>query len=278
MRLKSGSPSTLTFNFYTDDEPADPGIVTVTIKDAQGATVTTGTASGTGTNPRTFMAPGSLTEGEYVATASGSNGYTETLRFEVTGRHLFTVAEARNSDRELADTVKFSTAELRHYREVVEAEFERITSRSFVPRTVVVTIETTGADAEWVGLFDVRSLVALYGPNGALTVSDYRLDANGVLEGLGSLASGTTLRVVVAYGFLSPPQEVKRVGMLRLRSMLNAENSGIPDRATAFVAAEGGNFTLATAGRNGYETGVPEVDAVLARYNRRVTASMVGIL
>jgi hypothetical protein len=61
-----------------------------------------------------------------------------------------------------------------------------------------------------------------------------------------------------------------------LRSLLTAQRSGIPDRATAFVAAEGGNFTLATPGRNGYETGIPEVDATLKRWKFSVFYDVLG--
>jgi hypothetical protein len=43
------------------------------------------------------------------------------------------------------------------------------------------------------------------------------------------------------------------------------------------VAAEGGNFTLATAGRNGWETGIPEVDAVLKRYKFGIFYDVFGV-
>lgn len=42
-------------------------------------------------------------------------------------------------------------------------------------------------------------------------------------------------------------------------------NQGASDRTTS-MTTEAGTFSLATAGRAGYETGWPDVDAVYFRY------------
>lgn len=215
------------------------------------------------------------TQGVYTARWA-SAAIQEATNFEIVGGFLFTVPEARGADIELADKARFPAADIRGYREVTEAEFERITGRSFTPRTTVVEFQTDGTDDRYLGLFDCAALVALSGPTGPLDVTLYHLDSSGLLSGLKSLAAGTRLKATVDYGFRSVPDDIKRVGILRVRTMLAAERSGIPDRATSFVSAEGGNFTLATAGRNGSETGIPEIDATLARYTYKILRDIVG--
>lgn len=78
--------------------------------------------------------------------------------------------------------------------------------------------------------------------------------------------------LVIEYvaGFTQVPRDIARAGLIRLRSILAAERSAIPDRAVSFVAAEGGTYTLATPGRSGSQTGIPDVDGVLKRYSYRI--------
>ncbi|MEV5080327.1 hypothetical protein AB0K74_16355 [Streptomyces sp. NPDC056159] len=261
--------------FLDDEEPMVAPAVSVTVRDATGETVYTGDAADSGDEWSVTLAP--LSEGVYTVDWTAEGLAVDRTAFEVVGGFLFTLPEARGSDMDLEDSARFPTAELRHYRGVVEDEFERITGRSFTPRTARVGVLADGSSSLFLGYFDVTDLKAVEGPSGAEDIAGWSVNAYGTLTAPYELPDGASYRVTFGYGFGQAPEDVKRAGLMRLRSVLTAERSGIPDRATAFVASEGGNFTLATAGRNGYETGIPEVDAVLKRYKYAIFHDVFGV-
>ncbi|MEU8780063.1 hypothetical protein [Streptomyces sp. NPDC048637] len=275
MRFLSGRGVKLTHTFLDDESPLVVPAVSVTVRDATGQTVYTGDATSSGDEWAATLP--ALPEGVYTVDWTAAGLAVDKGGFEVVGGYLFSLPEARQSDMDLADTVRFSTAELKHYREVVEDEFERITARSFVPRTARVEVEADGTPTLYLGYFDVAELKAVSGPSGAVDMTGWGVDSTGFVRAPCGLPEGDRYTVTFGYGFGQVPEDVKRAGLLRLRSFLTAERSGIPDRATAFVAAEGGNFTLATAGRNGWETGLPEVDAVLKRYKYGIFYDVFGV-
>ncbi|MEU9059015.1 hypothetical protein AB0D13_09100 [Streptomyces sp. NPDC048430] len=275
MRFLSGRGVKLTHTFLDDEESMVVPAVSVTVRDATGQTVYTGDATSSGDEWKTSLP--AQPEGVYTVDWTAAGLAVDRGGFEVVGGFLFTLPEARGSDVDLADKDRFPTAELRHYREVVEDEFETITARSFVPRTTRVEVEADGSSGLYLGYFDVTGLEAVDGPSGAEDVAGWAVDRMGFVRAPYDLPEGARYTVTFVYGFGQVPEDVKRAGLLRLRSVLTAERSGIPDRATAFVAAEGGNFTLATAGRNGYETGIPEVDATLGRYTYRIFYDVLGV-
>lgn len=273
MRFLSGRGITLKHTFEDDESVLNPSAVSVTVL-AEGAEPVT--AQGDGGEGFTAEID-ALPPGFYRAQWVGSDpDVTDVDAFEVVDRFLFTVREARAADSDLEDADDYPASEIAGYRLVIETEFETITGRSFIPRRRVLSFEADGTDLVWLGVHDTRALVALSGPSGPLTVSDYHLDANGLLSGLEGFPEGTRLTATVDYGFEFPPADVKRVGFVRLAFLLAAETSGIPDRATSFVAAEGGTFTLATPGRRGSKTGIPDVDAVLSEYTYDVLADVMG--
>lgn len=275
MRFLSGRAAVLRHTFLDDEEPLSVSAVSVTVRDASGQTVYTGDATGA-TDVWSVSLP-AMPEGVYTVSWVAGTTATDVTRFEVVGGFLFTIPEARGSDFDLADRDRFPAVEVRHYREVVEDEFEAITGRSFVPRVARVLVEADGTRTLFSGYFDAMAVKAVDGPSGALDPEGWTVNAFGVLTAPYDLPEGDRYAVTLAYGFPQVPEDVKRAGLLRLRSLLTAERSGIPDRATAFVAAEGGNFTLATAGRNGWETGIPEVDAALKRYRFGIFYDVLGV-
>jgi hypothetical protein len=274
VRFLSGRAVTLRHTFLDDETPMVVPAVSVTVLDALGATVYTGSATSSGTEWSATLP--AQPEGVYTASWQAGTSATDAETFEVVGGYLFTLPEARGSDMDLADATRFPTAEVKHYREVVEDEFERITGRSFVPRTARVEVEADDSSTLFLGYFDVTALKAVEGPSGSVDLTGWTVASTGFVRAPYELVDGDRYTVTFRYGFGQVPEDVKRAGLLRLRSLLTAERSGIPDRATAFVAAEGGNFTLATPGRNGYETGIPEVDAALTRYKYRIFYDVLG--
>ncbi|MFI8237601.1 hypothetical protein ACIF83_10170 [Streptomyces sp. NPDC085866] len=274
MRFLSGRAVNLSHVFLDDETPMVVSAVTVTVKDATGATVYTGSATSSGTTWSVTVPV--QPQGVYTASWVAGTTATDTTSFEVVGGFLFTIPEARGSDVDLTDTARFTTADVKYYRGVVEDEFERITGRSFVSRTARVEVEADDSSTLLLGYFDVTALVAITGPLGVVDLTGWSVDRMGMVRSPAELVDGDRYTVTFTYGHDQAPEDVKRAGLLRLRSLLTAERSGIPDRATAFVAAEGGNFTLATPGRNGYETGIPEVDATLKRYKFSVLYDVFG--
>lgn len=277
MRFLNGRAVTLRHVFLDDETPMVVPAVSVTVRDSAGQTVYTGDATARVGDEWSVSLP-ALAEGVYTASWQAGTEATDRTTFEVVGGFLFTLPEARGSDVDLEDATRFPTAELKHYRTVVEEEFETITARSFVPRTARVEVEADGTSTLFTGYFDTSALVAVEGPSGPVDVAGWTVNGFGVVAAPygAELVDGDRYTVTLRYGFDQAPEDVKRAALIRLRSLLTAERSGIPDRATAFVSAEGGNFTLATAGRNGYETGIPEVDATLSRYKYRIFYDVLG--
>ncbi|MEU4714686.1 hypothetical protein AB0F73_13655 [Micromonospora purpureochromogenes] len=268
-RYLAGRGVNLAHTFLEDETPLTPAEVTVTVtRDGSSTPAITGTATRAG-DVYTFSA-GMLPEGCYAVRWDGGPLAVDVVTVEVTGGPLFTIPELRASDEDLT-AARFGTAEVRLAREVVEAEFQRITGRSFTPRTAYLAAADFPAPGELLPFRDVRSVTALGPSTGPLAVE--RIGPYGYAP---ELPEGTT-GVEVAYGFTSTPEGIHRAGMLYARWLLNEERSSIPDRATSFQPGDGGTYTLATPGRAGYETGIPTVDAVLEGFrNRLVDAVVIG--
>ncbi|MGW0690285.1 hypothetical protein [Streptomyces sp. NPDC002738] len=204
--------------------------------------------------------------GAYAAFWVYSGGY-ERFTFEAVGTLLVSVGDIRAFEEVLSDRVKFPTLALTRARDVATEEFERITDRSFVVqgRTEMVTASPWGHVP--LTSFDVQSVTGVTYSGGTIDPSAYSLDGTGGLS-FGSLpvSPGTPLAVTYAYGFDRVPDDVRRAALLRVRDLLVSASSGIPDRAVSFQVNDMGTYQLATAGRAGFETGLPDVDAILARY------------
>lgn len=265
-RYLTGRAVTLAHTFLNDEDALTPETVSVTVTRAgasvpavQGEAVRAGTVY-------TFPA-GMLPEGQYAVKWDGSTAVdVETI--EVVGGYLFSIPEARASDEDLTAD-RFPAPEVRHYRDVVESEFERITGRSFTPRTRFLERSKVPGPTDLLPVADIRS-VAIVGGLSAGPATIERVGDFGYLTSCPEDASG----IEIAYGFTAAPEGIARVGKLYLRYLLTAERSGIPDRATSYQPVDGGTYTLATAGRGGSETGIPDVDAVLKDYDFEIINSV----
>ncbi len=287
MRFLSGRAVNLAHTFYDDESVMTVPSVSVTVR-AVGETTDafTGPAVDAGDGLWTVSA-GLLTLGQYRVSWVSPEA-TDTTYFEVQGAFLFSLKEARDSDVDLASTTRFPTSEMKRYRDQVETEFERITGRSFTPRAKTFTfpylVERQGLYRDTVpvfstGLYDVTSIKAIRIDGEAVSTDGWSVDPLGYLTGpQNAVQSGSKVVVTVEYGFPAVPADVTRAAILRLRNLFSQENSGIPDRATSFVQAEGGTFTLATPGQRGNETGLPEVDAILRRYRYQLLDDTLGVL
>lgn len=293
-RVARSAPATLTHTFVVDETLTDAAAgVTVTITDANGTAVVTGAAATHGTvGVYTYAMAGQALLARYsvawTGTFSGSS-VTETDWVEVAGGFLFNLVDARGSDPALADTSKFPTAALKSSRQEVEDELEMICDRAFVPRYRRAVLDGSGApdlmlsDFEWAAsgrsAADVRSVrSATMAPQVgqafvALTAGQLAsciVTADGMLRRVdGNIWTEGVQNVIVEYeyGWDSPPSELVRAAMVRLRDRLSIPLTGIPDRASSFTAVDGGTYRLDMPGA--YKTGLPLVDAVYSRYSRR---------
>jgi hypothetical protein len=269
MRFLVNRPLNLSHTFYEDDEetPLTVSSVTVTLSDWQGAVIASSPATDGGSGNWTVSFPAQPLGNYTAAWDTGSQVDSDSL--EVVGGFLFSVPQARKSDDYLADQVAFPASEIIEYREVVENEFEKITGRSFTTRIAERTFTGVSGAQDFIALIpDAQSLEAVW-VNG-LEVTDltgWTVNRLGVVSAPDlAVYDGDAVTVRVRYGFANPPRDVARAGMIRLRSLLASEDSGIPDRATTWQPQEGGTFRLATAGQGKWRTGIPEVDSTLRDY------------
>jgi hypothetical protein len=264
----------------TDELPIDAGAVTVTVTSLAGTTVASGAAARPSTGVYTFPLPAQSALGPLTVTWAGPS-LSQTTFAEVIGSPLFNLPDLRAADMAFANTAKYPTAALSAARDAVTDEFARICGRSFVPRgnTYTTNLDNTG----FVLLPDADVYKLLSASVDGVAQTGLTFDPIGKVSGFptmqavtlqelwnGSIGSGAPGpgQVVMSYefGWTQVPNDLYRAAIQRSRFILAASSSGIPDRATSFVATEGGSFTLATPGSGVWQTGIPDVDAVLARY------------
>ncbi len=274
MRYLSGRAATLVHTFDNDETVLVPASVTVTVTPV-GSAVAASTGSATvAVGVWSYTATG-LALGVYDVKWDGGATALDVTQIEVVGAFLFTVKEARASDEDLTDAVKFPASEIQYYREMVEAEFEQITSRSPVPRVRLLKITADGSDNAVTGLHDVSAVLTV--DTDAVVAGTWTVSAGSLLCAPDDLVEDQIYAVKIAYGMQTVPPDVKEAGLRRLRNLIVASHSAIPDRATGFNSADGGYFQLATAGRSGYETGIPDVDATYKRYRFDILNSTMAI-
>jgi hypothetical protein len=278
-RILRGSAETLSVTWSVDGVAVDPGTVTVTISNAAGtALVTDGATGGTGASDRTYALTPTHTADLDLLTAvwSGTvNGQATsvTTYAEIVGAHLFTIAQARNFDKQqLSSAAGFNAAVIEEARARITDAFERVCGVSFIPRYKRVTLH--GTDAQTLILPDlfvtrIRSFETR--TSGTVTwtaftsteLADLFVTDYGELfrESLGIIGTGyRNVRVGYEYGFAQPPLEISRAALKVLVSQ--AVSTNLPERATQQVD-EFGTFRLVMAGDPKHPFGIPEVDAVL---------------
>jgi hypothetical protein len=269
-RILRGTAATLrSSKLNSEGEAVVPGTVTVEVTRWDGSgVIAAGTATGVDGNDRTVaLTPAQTADLELLRATwtDAGDGSAWATTAEIVGGFYFTIAEARASDKTLEDAVKYPNAGILATRAEVEEEFEEICGRAFVPRFGTFT-GTGGAQV----LPDphLRKLRSLSVDGTAYTtaeVEDVKTDEAGII----ATSARRGARVVVSYehGLDSPPADVKRAALTRLRSRLNMDKSAVFDRTISFSAAEGGTYRLATPSAR--HTGIPDIDAVLDRYALR---------
>lgn len=276
----------LEHTFVVGETPTDSSTtpVTVAITDANGDPVQSGNAThaGADTGRYTFaLAPqAQLVELRvaWSATIAGA-AVVETDEAEIVGGRLFTLVEGRASDSSLSDETRYPTAALVTALLETEQEVEDICDRAFFPRYRRDVLDGTGNSELVLEGREIRSIRAVrVAPRvgqtftaltvaelAALTVTDdnvlVRTDWAAWTEGRDNIV------VEYEYGLDAPPSGLVRAAKTRFRDRLNIPRKGVPDRAISFTTPDGATYRLDQPGP--WKTGMPDVDAVYARYSLR---------
>lgn len=178
----------------------------------------------------------------------------------------------------VSDRTKYPDVALAAARDWITAIVERVCGTSFVARRKVETIEYGDLLPDRYTL----SLISVLDSAGVDSTLDAGLTAAGrltIATFFSPRAYATRPRLTVTYlaGFsFSPPADLKHVMLQAARYRLVSVDgaSGIPNRALT-MANEFGNITLASASVD-RPTGIPDVDAVIMGWARRVGMSSVA--
>lgn len=286
-RILQGAVATLTTTFLDQNgSPADAaGAVTVGVNQADGTVVlAAGTAAAHGTaGVYTVALSAAQTAAMNLLTATwtdAGNSAVHVSTHEIVGGFLFSIADARAADPTLSDQTKYPDAAILLARQEVEEECEMICDRAFVPRYRRETLSGASRTDITLSANDIRIVrsVRVYNPPGSSTFITLTASQ---LAGLSMERNGTITRTDFAvfdegmsnviveceFGLDRPPTDLKRAALIRLRTRLNLNNSGINDRALSWQSADGGTYRLDTA--DAWKTGIPEVDAAYNRWSLR---------
>ena len=294
-RLRAATPATLTVTYETDGAPADPGTVTITVRDPDGVALhTNAPTTGTGTAARRFdlAAEDTAALGNLAITwQSGTLGPIAATA-EVVGGQLFTVAEARRFDKhQLADEDDYPDALILEAHDRIAEDFERILRVPPFPVRKVTTLD--GQEDAELHLLDYRPLAP---PSRELVLPGVRcidllrveirtpgtrtwvaLDgaalADTILTGDGRLVRDTAygwppgignVRATYTQGYPVAPRALGLAALTVLIATIVPSN--VSDRATMEIE-NGMTYRLSTAdGERNRWYGLPQVDAALARY------------
>lgn len=283
MLVLQGSAATLTMSFTNDEVTAVPtSAVTVNVYDndtnvlaQSGGTVANGSAWDY------LLVPTGLALGIYRVEWTATFGaYSQTVKnyVEVVGAFPCTLGEMRGTAPTLADATKYPTSALVAAREAALDEFQAILGFSLVPRGNRYVEDTEAANGYWYRARAVQTPLGMVRKVTAVTdsaafsatvdLTKITVDKFGTID----YSIGFAGRVTVDYehGLDVIPGDLKRAFLAYCAYRLHADRgNAVPERAESFTAAEGGTFRLAVAGRAGYKTGLPEVDAVLDRYTMK---------
>lgn len=269
-RILQHTPTTLSNTWYEDGAVVDPGTVTIGITRADGTTlVAAGTATtGTGAAARSYTLDTDDTAllDTLTATWTSPTKGTLTTVVEVAGGFLFTISEARTV-KPLDSTATYTAAQIAAARTMAEQALEDACGQAFVPRYSIETFHGTGADTLLLKP-RLRAVRTASVDGTALVGTD--------LTGLVAMPSGELWRqaywtygrgnVTIGYehGHDTPPLRVSRAAILLAKHFL--VDGPFDDRATS-ISTDDGTFSLVTPGLRGSAFGIPEVDAVVQRYD-----------
>lgn len=272
---------------YDGDLVTPSGSVTVVVRDIDNDEVGSGSASATATGIYSYTLPAAVTGtlGVYEATATWtyqSLSSSVTYDVEVIGAHLFEIPELRAFRQGLDNTTTYTAEEIRQSRDAVTQRLWTAGQVAFSTRRTVQTLngdDTTRLMLPHVKITSLHS-VTVYGEDIGADLVDDALDATELADVEIDYDAGVLVRtdgrwprghrnIVVDYehGYENVPGPVKRAALLL--AVEDLVPSALPPRATA-QSTDLGDFRISLANPDaGRDTGIPEVDAIIAQYGCR---------
>lgn len=285
-RVLRNTAATVSVTFYNGSSAAEAdGSVTVVAKKPDGTTLfSTNATNDPAIGVYTTVIPPQSTLTRLTLTWSGTfTGTAVSIQTEVeiVGGFYFSIGELRTYEKAFSNTDKYPDEALRTARAEVEAEFEDICKRSFVPRywrEDSVEIDPDEAML-WLEKPELINFISMkqnaldlmnYYNSGYLIADKNSPRAVHAINYAVNLFNYNTLyypiTVEYEYGMTSVPVPIKQKALKRAKMFLLGQNSTIDERALTMVLPDIGTVNLATPGQRGAETGVPDVDVVLRRY------------
>lgn len=263
-QILQNAEATISNTWYEDGDPVDPGAVTVDISAVDGTPVVTdGPVTGGGPAARSYTlspeetAPlGALT----VKWKSATQGIRTTY-VEVVGGFYFAIAELTAEYSDLDDPAEYTPQKIAKARKAVEDLIERETHFAGVPRAKLFTFSGSDRRDLMIPVHYFRRVIS--GKIGAdpLDLATVQLDGLGVYRDLTWPAGHRNVALLVEHGLDSPPEALREAAMLLAYHKLTGDP--LDDRTTALQGNDGRIELLATPGRHGSITGIPDVDAAI---------------
>ena len=277
-----------------DGEPGDPGVVTVGVTRSDGTEVIAAGTATTDTDaaPRTIALTVAQSAQLDVLTATwkvGSDTVAVTEHLTV-GGFLYSLSQLRSIEPSTSDASRDTAESARRVRDEVEHVFENATGVPWTPRLRVVRELTPDGSFLYSGTRFVRTvrwcrLWSDWETYTSLTSDECAAIPPSEAGWLRLPYSVTgsmmiTAGVEVGYFEASPvgmqaPSDVTREALVAARAGLNRSRVGIPDRATSMQMQDGSSVTLATPGVGNWHTGIPSVDEMLRRRDRRSVGTWI---
>ena len=277
-RVIKGVAATISHTWWVGEVATAATVsVTATVKRLDGTAIAGSPFTGTLAATSTFTLPAQADLDAFTVDWAGTVGgapRTERDYIEVCGGFLFELAEARAAPPPL-DGTKYPTALLEALRVEVEQEAERITRRALVPRFARVAVAGTGSGRLMAPQGDLRVLRAVTVDGVAWSadqLAQVGLSESGLLYARSGWwpapypAGRRNIILEYEHGQDMPPYDIRKAGIVRLRTRAGLTDTTVPYRATSFTVPDGGIYRLATASKE--RTGVPEVDAAYLGYQQ----------
>lgn len=253
------------------------GDVDVVVKDANGDTMTSGTATNQAVGHYTFTLAAQSQVKELTVLWSGeisSDAFEEQTFAQVIGGHYISLRDLRDVQG-ADDQTAFPDTELIAARTVAEQLVDDFTEKAWSKRYAREVHDGNDHTYLFVDRTPARELIAVTIGGTAATLTDWTIQDTGLIRTDGDVfttepIAGQNVVVEYVYGEDRPPADLARAVLRLARHILLSTDTSIPDRAR-LMTTEFAQFHLVMANRD-YPTGLPEVDAVLNRYRRELPA------
>jgi hypothetical protein len=278
-RILTDTPGTISNQWYSADDPADPGTVTVGITRADGTVLVAPGAGtgGSGVNPRTFTLTTAHTATLDLLTVTWTTSLLgeSVTHVEVVGGFLFTLAQAR-LDPDLSDQTAVPDALLREKRTIAEVELEHALGVALVPRYTRERISGNGRNllqTTWAMPRVLRACSVGQITEVALTASaiaqikPFRfgwMRQDGWEDGVSNVVIG------YEHGYDWPLGDVLNAALALTKRALSSpasSSSGIVIRAEAGQSSI--TYASPSAGASTRVFGIPDVDNYVANWDHR---------